>query len=145
MHLSLDVIKKSFISESRRSGMYGVSSSRNDSCYHLSIDIMKYDVRLAYYEEGKTVLWDQDINCGVSPSYGYLQLHAKLFNRNGQLIFEKRYTEDSMSSYFKEFAWSRDEINQAVMQNMSETLSQCVKEDIAEIVADINKVVQKKI
>jgi hypothetical protein len=134
----IDFINSSFIKESERSGIYFINDSSKLKKYKLKIEIINYNVVTKYHKTGNAFGGYQEWNIDVKPSNGSLKLSAKLYDTDNNEVFSKIYDCYESTSFVKSRLNSENEINKNMMQNMTETLAQCIKKNISKMVLDIN-------
>ena len=107
------------------------------------IEILDFNVKSEYHRTGSALFGYQAWQINIQPSTGNLKLKATLINMNKEEIFSKDYVVNKNSGFIKSRSDSEKEIHDSMMQNMTETLAQCIKESISKIVIDINTFLEK--
>ena len=138
-----EFIKQSFIKESERSGIYKISDTTTTTSYNVLIEILDYKVFSKYHKNGSAFGGYQEWHIDVQPSKGDLSMRLNIFYIKNNVIFTKEYQSNKTSNFVKSRSTSENEINKNMMQNMTETLAQCIKENISEIVKDINTTIRQ--
>lgn len=133
-----EFVRQSFIKESERSGIYKISDTAATASYNVSIEILDYKVSSKYHKSGSAFGGYQEWSVDVQPSNGYLSTRLNIFDNENKVLFTKEYKSNETTSFVKSRSESEREINKNMMQNMTETLAQCIKDNISEIVKDVN-------
>jgi hypothetical protein len=138
-----DFIKQAFIKESERSGIYASGDSVFQDCYSLDIEILKCVVVTRYRQEVRQDITYSENNKMVRPAAGDMVLKATLVDPEGREMFSKNYEATASARYPGSNTETTIVLNKHLMQNMAETLSECIKICIADMVSDINGEVDK--
>ncbi len=138
-----EFIKQSFIKESERSGIYKINDTTASAKYKALIEISDYKVSSKYHKNGSAFGNYKEWHIDVKPSKGDLSMILNIIDSNDNVIFTKEYKSNKTSNYIKTRSESENEINKSMMQNMSETLAQCIKYNITEIVQEINSTIKQ--
>jgi hypothetical protein len=134
-------IEKSFIKESERSGIYKVRDTSASKNHLAKIEVLDYQVSSKYQKNGSAFGSYQQFHINVHPSNGYIKMKLSVFDNEEKVLFTKEYHSVVTSNYLKSRSMSEREINTGLMHNMTETLGLCIKENISQIVSDINKTI----
>ena len=139
-----DFFKKSFATESQRTGCYSLIDNSNDSKYTVEIvfDTCKIDSK---YQRSTIVLFflfaasmrEQEIGY---PAKTNLVLNVKL-KKETNLIFERKYSIEKVQPFLN--TGNTYKLYSDFVTNMVESLSLSTKDCIEQLVIDINQVVEK--
>lgn len=129
-------INNSFIKESERSGIFLVNDSSVIKKYNLKLEILEHFVE-TYYMSNSVSMGTRTYS-SITPALAHLKLKALLYDSDNELVFSKDYESDRKENFLNTVSRSERDLNFDLMQNMTEVLSGCVKENIAEMVSDIN-------
>ncbi len=131
-------ITNSFIKESERSAIYKVNDSISTNTYSLYIFLEDYNIKTEYYKEFTAAGGMQQLNISINPSEGYVKLKAELYNSDSEMVFTRNYFSKRRVNYPKTRFTSESKVNKSVMQNMTENISECLKESISALTQDLN-------
>jgi hypothetical protein len=135
-----EFIRQSFINESHRSGIYKINDSSSVKKLNVLIEIVDFKVQSKYHEDGLVYVGvDLYQNVNVQPSFGSMSLRLKISDSDNNVLLTKEYKNNKTSNYVSTRSNSEYEINNNLMQNMTEAMAQCIKENISGIVNDINE------
>lgn len=136
-------IRDAFIRESLRSGSYLINDTSAMDSYLLNIEILDYNVDSKYHKDGFAIGGYSQSSIDIKPSKGEIRLKATLFNSDNKSIFSKEYFAEKSANFVATRSLSQNEIHNNLMQNMSESLGQCIKSDISKIINDLNSFLDK--